>query len=205
MALSTCAELKEMVATWLGRPADTQITSNVADFVTLAEAYLNRNLRVRQMETVSTFNTVDGSTNLPDDYLAWKRMTWLGTPNISLEYVSPDLLRRAHTTAEEGTPSMFTIEGSDLIFRPYDDDTEFAFLYYAKLSPLSDDTDTNWLLDQNPDLYLAATMVEANSFLLNSDHASLWASKREGIINEMLRLSEKTKGPLRVIPIGNTY
>jgi hypothetical protein len=205
MALATCSDLKSAVATWLARSGDTQITSNVSDFIEMAEAHINRNLRVRQMETVQTFMTTSGVANLADDYLAWKRMTWLGDTYVSLEYVTPDMLNRAHPAVEDGIPSLFTIQGSDIIIRPTDDTTNFEFLYYAKLTALSADGDTNWLLDQNPDLYLAATLAEANAFLINPDHASLWAAKRDNIIDQMSRLSEKTKGPSRIIPIGTWY
>jgi hypothetical protein len=205
VALATCSDLKSAVATWLARSGDTQITSNVADFIEMAEGHLNRNLRTRQMETVQTFTTTDGSTNLADDYLAWKRLTYLGDTYVPLEYVSPDMLIRAHPAVEAGTPNLFTIEGSDIIIRPTDDDTDFEFLYYAKLSALEDDTDTNWLLNEYPDLYLSATLAEANAFLINPDHAALWAMKRDSIIADIMRLNEKTKGPARIIPIGSFY
>jgi hypothetical protein len=205
VALATCSDLKSAVATWLARSGDTQITSNVADFIEMAEGHLNRNLRTRQMETLQTFTTTDGSTNLADDYLAWKRLTYLGDTYVPLEYVSPDMLIRAHPAVEAGIPNVFTIEGSDIIIRPTDDDTSFEFLYYAKLSPLEDDTDTNWLLNEYPDLYLSAAVAEANAFLINPDHASLWAQKRDGIISDIMRLNEKTKGPSRIIPIGSFY
>lgn len=202
MALADYADLKDSVASWLARVADTEITSNAADFITLAEAYFNRTLRVRQMETVTTFNTTDGSTNLPDDYLAWKRLTWLGDTYMSMEYVLPDMLVRMHPANEAGVPAVFTIESDNLIVRPTDDDTEFSFLYYAKVPALVDDTDTNWLLTAHPDLYLAAALAEANAFIINPDHAGLWAQKRDAIIDDIQRLSEKTKGPARIIPIG---
>jgi len=205
MALADFADLKDSIASWLARVADTEITSNAADFVALAEAYFNRKLRVRQMETVSTFTTTDGSTNLSDDYLAWKRLTWLGDTYVALEYVSPDMLVRMHPAVEAGTPSVFTIENNDIIVRPTDDDTEFSFLYYAKVPALEDDTDTNWVLNEYPDLYLAASLAEANAFLINPDHSNLWAQKRAMIIDDITKLSEKTKGPSAIRPIGTWY
>ena len=202
MALSTCSELKASVASWLARTADTQITSNVADFITLAEAHINRNLRVRQQESTSTFTTTSGSTNLPDDYLAWRRLTWLGDTYVSLSYMSPDALNLWYPGVEDGIPARFTIEGGNIVTRPTNDSTSFSFLYYAKLTPLEDDTDTNWLLTANPDLYLSATLAEANAFLINPDHAALWAQKRDMIIAEMHSLSDATKGPAQMYPLG---
>jgi hypothetical protein len=205
MALSTCSELKEAVATWLARSGDTQIVDNVGDFIAMAEAYINRHLRVRDMETHMIVTTVDGGTNLPDDYLAWRTMTWLGDVYAVLDYLHPDMLTRYFADNASGPPRAFTIEGGDLVVRPIDDSTELDFLYYAKPSPLVDDDDTNWLLTAHPDLYLSAALAEANAFLINPDHASLWGQKRDIILNDIKVLSEKTKGPTRVIPIGSFY
>jgi hypothetical protein len=205
LALSTFDGLKTAVGTWLARSGDTQITNNVADFITLADAYLNRNLRVRPMETGLTFTTTSGERNLPDDYLAWRRMTWLGDTYVSLEYLQPDVFNRWYPAAEEGTPRVFTIEGNTLKIRPTDDTTSFSFLYYAKIPAMEDDDDSNWVLESHPDLYLAATLAEANAFLVNPDHAALWAQKRDALIAQLQMLSEKTKGPARVIPVGPYY
>jgi hypothetical protein len=205
MAVTTYAELQDSIAAWLARVADTKITANADDFITLAEAYINRHLRVRQMETAATITTTNGSTNLDDDYLAWKRLTWLGDPYRSLEYVSPDMLNRMYPDTEDGYPSVFTIEGSDIIIRPVDDSTSLSFLYYTKVPALSDDNTTNWLLTAHPDLYLAASLAEANAFLINPDHAALWAQKRDMVLDQITKLSEKTKGPTSIKPIGTWY
>lgn len=205
MALATYDDLKNSIALWLGRVADAEITSAAADFIALAEAYINRNLRVRQMETVQTFTTTDGSTNVADDYLAWKRLTWMGDVQQSLEYVIPDLLHRMHPTADAGIPTIFTIEGSNIIVRATDDDTSYEFLYYAKVPALASDNTTNWLLTEYPDLYLSASLAEANAFIINPDHAAKWVEKRDTIIASIVELSEKTKGPSRVQPIGTFY
>ena len=205
MALSTYNGLKDSVGSWLARSGDTQITNNVADFITLADAYLNRNLRTRRMETVSTFTTTSGERNLPDDYLAWRRLTWLGDTYVSLEYLNPDVFNRWYPAVEAGTPRTFTIEGDTIKIRPTDDVTSFSFLYFAKIPAMSDDDDSNWVLEHHPDLYLAAALAEANAFLVNPDHAALWAQKRDALIAQVIALSEKTKGPGRIVSIGPYY
>lgn len=205
MALSTYSELKSAVATWLARSGDTQITNNVADFITLAEGYINRTLRVRQMEQNSTFTTTDGSSNLPDDFLTWRRLTWLGSTYLSLEYLQPDAFNRWYPDVSDGTPAAFTIEAGNFKIRPVDDSTSFDLVYYGKIDALTSDDDSNWLLTSYPDLYLAAALAEANAFLINPDHASLWANKRDAIIEQLHRLSEKSKGPSRIVTTGPYY
>lgn len=202
MAITTNAQLKTAIASWLAR---SDLTDNLQDFVTLFEAWANRNLRVRQMETLSTITTTDGSTNLPDDYLAWRKLIWNASTEAAMEYVAPEMFHRFYPSSDDGTPRFFTIEGSTLKTRPVDDSTGFVLNYYAKLDGLSADSDTNWLLDEHPDLYLAGSLVEANAFLLNPDHASLWAGKRDTIAEEIRRLSNVTKGPAQIRSMGPVF
>lgn len=202
MALDTYSDLKDAIAAWHARVADAKITTNAADFVTLAEAYFNRNIRVRQMETVQTVTTTSGIANVADDYLAWKRMTWLGEPYNSLSYKHPNVFNALHPSVEEGVPVSFTIEGDTIKVRPYDDSTSLEFLYYAKIPALSDSNTSNWLLAAHPDLYLAGCLAESNAFLLNPEHATLWAQKRDSIIGQLTGLSIQTNAPSAMQAMG---
>ena len=202
MAVTTYTGLKDSIASWLARVADTQITGNAADFITLAEAYLNRNIRVRQMETVQTLTTSSGTANLSDDYLAWKRMTYIGDPYKSIAYMHPNVFNAFQPTVAEGDPVNFTIEGSNIYIRPYNDSASFEFLYYAKIPALSDDNTSNWLLEAHPDLYLAASLAEANAYLINPEHATLWRQKADDIIGQMNVLHMQTSAPSAMQPMG---
>ena len=51
MALGTFTELKDAIADWLDR---SDLTARIPDFIALAEARINRELRIRPMEVRST-------------------------------------------------------------------------------------------------------------------------------------------------------
>ena len=53
MALDSYTNLKTAIANFLGRD---DLTSEIDDFIDLTEADLNRRLRIRAMENVSSFN-----------------------------------------------------------------------------------------------------------------------------------------------------
>ena len=62
MALDTYSNLKTTIANYLNR---SDLTSNLGDFITLTEARLNRELRVREMiNTDTSTTTVAGTTIL---------------------------------------------------------------------------------------------------------------------------------------------
>lgn len=196
MALATYDDLKTSIASWLARD---DLTSRLDDFVTLFEASANRRLRVRQQETSTTLTPSSGSVSLPSDYLAWRRVTWTGSPRVDLEYVHPSVLQAYYPDADEGTPKIFTIEGSTLKVRPVSD-TSLEFDYFEKIDALS--SGVNWLYSAYPDVYLFGSLVEAEMFNKDPDMAALWKARRDELFEEIERLSRKTSGPASIRVMG---
>ena len=118
MSITTYTELKTAVENWLDH---TLFTARVPEFIALFEATANRRLRVQQQETQGPAlipSAVNGSVLLPADYLAWRHVTWQGTPTVELSYVPPAYLEAAYPTLATGIPAAFTIEGMALKFVP---------------------------------------------------------------------------------------
>ena len=61
MALATYSDLKTTIANYLAR---SDLTSQIPDFITLAENRLRRELRIRQMLKVVTASTVGNDATL---------------------------------------------------------------------------------------------------------------------------------------------
>jgi len=200
MAISTFAELKTSIASWLARD---DLTSFIPDFITLFEAAANRRLRVRSMETSTTLAPTSGVATLPTDYLLYRRVTWLGSRKIELQYAHPSWLPGAYPLSQSGVPKVFTIEGSSLKVMPISD-TNIDFDYYKKIPALSDSATTNWLLTAHPDAYLFGSLVEANAFTVMPEHAVLWKARRDEAFDEIERLDVKTKGGGMIRAYGAT-
>jgi hypothetical protein len=196
MALTTYAELRTAIADWLAR---SDLTSYIPDFITLFEAHANRRLRVRQMETSTTLTPSSGSATLPSDYLAWRRVTWTGDVRNELEYVHPSYLQAAYPDTPSGTPRIFTIEGSTLKVRPVST-TGLEFDYYEKIDALSGTV--NWLYTAHPDAYLFGSLAEAQGFNVDFEKLALWKVRRDEVLDEIERLSNKTTGPAAIRIMG---
>lgn len=117
MSIATYAELRTAVENWLDH---TLFTARVPEFIALFEAAANRRLRVRQQEASSAVTPSSGTVALPGDYLAWRRVTWTGSPRVELQYVHPSYLQAAYPSSPADVPRIFTIEGSTLKVRPVD-------------------------------------------------------------------------------------
>lgn len=197
MAITTYAELQTAVANYMHR---SDLTSRIPEFIALFEAYANRKLRVRQMETSTDLTPADGEVALPADYLAWRRATWAGDTRVELEYVHPSWLQAAYPTTPAGTPAHFTVEGSTLKVRPTSA-TTIEFDYYQKIPALSGTV--NWLFSANPDIYLAGTLMEGFGYAQDLEAAMAWGARRDGMIAELEALDIATKGGA-IRPIGMT-
>ena len=188
------------LASWSARGDLT--STNYSDFVALFEAWANRTLRVRQMETSATITMSSGSGSLPTDYLQWRRATWNGSPTQELEYVHPSVLQGYYPTASSFTPTLFTIQGSSLNTQSTDA-TDILLEYWQKISSLETNS-TNWLMTAHPDFYLAGTLVELYLFNKDPDNALIWKGRRDELLGEISRLDKASIGPAAIRVFGPT-
>lgn len=200
MAIGTYAELQTAIGNWLDR---TDLSSRLPEFIALAEAKINRRLRVRQQLTTTTLTPSSGSANLPSDYLEWQHVTWTGSPEVELEYVEPTYLRQAFPDSPSDTPRFFTIEGGTIKIRPLSG-TDLTLAYYQKVPALSDAATTNWLLTAHPDVYLFGSLMESNAFTGDAAGAVAWATRLEIGFDEVEKLSRQSRGQLTIKVIGAT-
>lgn len=200
MAFDTYATLKTQVATWMGRD---DLTSNIGDFITLFEAWVNRRLRMRQQDTKTTLTTSSGIVALPTDYLSWRRLTWTGSTGVELVYRTPSALRELFPAFVTGIPSSFSVEGGNIVTADQDDTTgAFELEYFQKTAALSGAL--NWLYVAHPDAYLFGTLSEAYAFTRDADAMSLWVARRNAVFDEIETLDIKTRGPSAITIMGPT-
>lgn len=185
MALTTYTELKASIADWLNR---TDLTTEIPDFISLAEAQMERTLRTRQMivRANASFNAEYGAT--PDDFLEVKSFKLSGTNPISpLSFMTIDALdaeSAKHTGS--GRPRFFGVVGVQFRLVP-SPDTNYAteLTYYAKLIKLSESVATNFLLDSSPDAYLYGSLLQAAPYLQDDNRIPVWASLYERALTDL--------------------
>jgi hypothetical protein len=172
MTISTYAQLKTAVETWRAR-ATTEITTNAADFVTLAEAKLTRELPLRMMWTNTTLTATAGSREL-DLPATFVEDEWLKiTTDDRFDEIRKRTADRMRYISSEGEPTEWCINGENIdLNRPAASAYTFSFRYRAKFA-LSDAAPTNWLLTHHPDIYLAAVLVWSG-LLIKADDIGQW-------------------------------
>ena len=175
MALSTYTGLLAAVAGWLGR---SDLTSQIPDFVTLAQARINRQVRAQAMETKSASFSINAEyVNVPNDFLEVRHFYITSTnPDRILTYKPPDHMTSDAPADNTDIPGYYAVVGTQFRFSPAPAATYTATLvYYAKPATLATTTqETNSLFPTNADLYLYATLLEAVGFIGDQPNVPLW-------------------------------
>ena len=191
MSISTYAELQTAVKNWLDR-TDTDLTARIPDFITLAEAKLNRDLRVRPMEVVGTDTMSSGTISLPADWVKYKSIWYnYSSTRVELENMSPQEFNRFDTGTTD-YPTGYYIAASTVYFGPSTPQSDFTvgYIYYQKIPALSDSATTNWLLTSHPDIYLYGSLLEAAPYLKEYPEIQLWMTAF-GTVIEQLKQSDR--------------
>jgi hypothetical protein len=182
MSITTYAELQAAAANWLVR---ADLTARIPEFITLAEARLNRVLRARLAEVEQGLTGVVGARTLPlpagfaEPLGLWIVRSW---GREALPFREASLIG---ASSLRGEPCAWTVDGATLAFdRPCDQAYGFTLRMLAKFQ-LSATAPTNALLSDYPDAYLFAALCEAAPFLRDADLASAYEARLERALSEI--------------------
>ena len=184
MAITTYSELKSAVADWLNR---SDLTSAIPNFIALAEAQLNRQIRHRKMITRADATLDTPYFAVPGDWLENIRFQLNTNPVTPLVYRTPEqLLEDNQVYVTSGQPMFYTMVGQQFQVLPAPDGSYDAeLLYYAKIPALSDSNTTNWLLTEAPDVYLYATLAQSAPYLKEDERTNTWLSLYQAVTKDM--------------------
>lgn len=183
MALDTFANLKTAIANHLERD---DLTSEIIDFITLAESRHKNKIRFRDMIKRSQASLTARFLALPTDFLEAKTIRLLTNPVTVLEEINLHQMNRVRSAITR-TPAFFTVhEEFEFDVTPSSAKTA-EIVYYAELEALSDSNTSNALLARSPDAYLYGALVAAAPFVMDDRRIETWdglyKTAEEGLSN----------------------
>jgi len=192
MALTTYTELKASIADFLNRD---DLTSVIPDFITLAEAQINRDVRHWKMEARSSGQQTGGDEymQIPSDWIETIRLHLTGTGTSVVNLISRDAMADKRQGDEDvsGTPIYYTHADSQFQLYPTPSaDTDFELLYYQKLDVLSGSNADNWLLLDSPDVYLYGALLHSAPYLAEDERVAIWAQMYSAAVARLNEASE---------------
>ena len=195
MALNTYAALQTAIGDWLNR---ADLVSQIPDFITLAEARFNRELRTSQMEMRISPSVTGANYALPADWLETINFSYLGASGYEqpLLYIDPARYGAQASVTLDGPTRYFTQIGTSYyILPPPTTATTFYLTYRQKIPALSNSNTSNWLLARSPDLYLYGSLLMAEPYLQNDERIQLWAAAAQKTIADMNLESDRARAP----------
>ncbi len=179
--ITNLATLTTAVADYLARD---DLTTFIPNFIQNTENKLYRTLNLRNEETALSVNIAAGVATVPTDFKKLKSAYYDGTPIAPLEWVSLDELYRQYPNRSEvTTPCLISREGASFVFGPVATAGTAVLkgIYYAKQDPLRT-TDGSWYVLNAPEVLLYASLLEAESFIVNDPRIPIWKDfLRDGI------------------------
>jgi len=195
MALTTYTELKASIADFLNRD---DLTTVIPDFITLAEAQINRDIRHWNMEARSSGQQSGGDEYMqyPADWVETIRLHLTGTGTSVVNLISRDAMADKRQGDEDvsGTPMYYThADGQFQLYPTPSADTDFELLYYQKLDALSGSNADNWLLLDSPDVYLYGALLHSAPYLAEDERVAIWAQMYSASVTRLNEASESAR------------
>lgn len=195
--MTTRNELIQDIDTWLARD-DLSSGGNEATFLRIAQAQIDRRVRLRSQEVTTQIAATTRITALPADFLALRSISLDSLLDRHIDYLPPERIREAPIWQNQGgfrnerdqVPTAYTIEGNNLILAPEptaENPITLDIVYFSKLSRLVNPTDTNELLTNHYDVYLWAVLMAAGIFLEDEVLEAKYERRFEKSITELIR------------------
>ena len=199
MAITSYADLQTSIANFLARD---DLTTQIPDFIQLAEARINRELETREQEKRAQATLVAGDEYiaLPTDLREVREVKLNTSPLTVLSYASPTGLDTQYSSNGQGKPQGYSIVGKEMKVRPVPDSGyTMEIVYIGDVDALSA-VSTPTLFTRSPDLYLYGALTEAYVYLLDEQRAAQYDEKFTRAINEVRMDEERSHygtGPLQ--------
>lgn len=179
-AAMTYSSLAESILGYSERRNDATLADEVPRLVLLAESECASDLKVIGNDLVVTSSTSAGN-GVIEKPAYWRRTISLA---ITTATGRKELFKRTYeylnnywpVRAQLGEPKFYAeYNAKNFLIVPtpisaYD----FELIYSARLDPLSDSNEVNWLTENAPQLLLYAAMYHTSLFLKNFDKADAW-------------------------------
>lgn len=180
--------LQSTIADYLNR---ADLTAQIPTFIQLAEADFNTRLRTREMIVRAEAQSSNEYVQLPAD--------WLEAINLHivdgaqpLRFVTldeADYINKQQIFTNVAAYSL--MNGAIELIPAPGANIDIEMIYYGKITPLSSQVATNWLLTKAPDVYLYGSLLHAQPFLMDDQRmpvfAALYNSRVEALNEESMK------------------
>lgn len=180
--------LQSTIADYLNR---ADLTAQIPTFIQLAEADFNTRLRTREMIVRAEAQSSNEFVQLPSDWLEAINLHIIDGAQ-PLRFVTldeADYINKQQIFTNVAAYSL--MNGAIELIPAPGADIDIEMIYYGKITPLSSQVTTNWLLTKAPDVYLYGSLMHAQPFLMDDQRmpvfAALYNARVEALNDESMK------------------
>lgn len=170
---------------------DVEVASNIDSFILMAEARINRGLRVAEQTHRIYTPSIAGREyyTLPPEFNGMRVIQFNdgqvdNSDVVVIEYVTPEQIIACQ--AKGSDKKYYTIVNNQLQFNPtLPAEGTIEMVFYRKVPHLDAEITTNWISDSHPDIYISAITCEIELFVKNIDASALWNQRMQDSINSL--------------------
>lgn len=182
MAL-TYTTLQTQIADFINRD---DLASQIPTFILMAEAAFNRDIRHWQMEKRSEATFNERYEPLPSDWLSTVRVSVSGERQLDQISQAQMVSRRESTGNAAGKPLYYSISSSQIeLFPTPDGDYDGSMIYHARIPELTAIATSNWMLTDNPDIYIYGSLIHTAPYLQEDARVAVWAGLYKDAVNRL--------------------
>lgn len=204
MPISTYGDLQDAVYKWLLRDnTDVTVTpAQMANYIALTEAALNRQLKIMDLEKAFSFNTDPAYSfiSLPANFRGIITLEFDNSP-FDIEYVeSRRALKEKCWNIAPGRPRYYTLFGNQIFFGPAPDGVYAMTMDYYQAIPALDGSTitTNNILQKFPDAYLYGAQVQALTQIDDNEKLASVGTLFTNIVQAII-----TESDFNRVPVGS--
>lgn len=195
MPIATYNDLLDKIPKWAER-VDVE-PDLIKDFIYMAESDCSQLLRVPAMEDDALLTVADGRVTVPFDFMELRRLTHQEEDKV-LTYVPWDqfveLNIQGGVFQDTQTPTYFSRQGAQWFISPAPaDDTEILCHYYRFIPALSDDIQTNWLIQLSPQAYLFGALRYLFEYVMDNERAAYWENKFNAELTKLQSIADRAE------------
>lgn len=185
-------EVKAMAQLYADR-TDIDVVRNMDNFILMAEARMNRVLRVGEQTHRIYTNTVTDREyyTLPPEYNGMRVLQFNegkvdASKVIKLEYVTPEALITLQANDDNSGTIHYTVINNQIqLHQTLPGGGTLEIVFYRKVPRLTSTNPSNWMSNDHPDVYVSGVSAEIELFVKNYDASKLWDDRMSRGIEEI--------------------
>jgi len=124
------------------------------------------------------------------------RFNITNSSTVKLDYIGPEdmLQKREQNSDAVGVPQFYSQIGDAIeVFPTPSGEFPMQLAFFERIPSLSDTTTFNWLLQDEPDLYLYGTLMQSAPYLLDDARTQTWGALYTNALNSLQVASDDTR------------